>query len=58
MTSDLKVQCCRCRNKHLESERKKVPSKRWADIGASDLVCPRCSCKSYYKLKEVIHGDH
>lgn len=49
--SDYLVKCCRCRNKHLESERKKKPNHKWG-IKADDLVCPRCEAKSYYRLEE------
>ena len=45
------VKCCRCRNKHLHSERVSVPSTKFG-FGVNDLVCPRCSCRSYYELKQ------
>lgn len=46
---DIKVECAQrnCRHKHTESERLRVPNKKWA--WASDMVCPKCGCKSYYK---------
>ena len=50
---DLNVQCSRCRNKHKESERTEVPrpQKRTGGIQISDKVCPRCRCKTYYRLE-------
>ena len=48
MLEEEKVQCTRCRNKHLHGERAKVPSK-WLS-GAQDLVCPRCNCRNYCRL--------
>lgn len=39
------VQCTRCRNGHLESERIEVQG-----TGMSHRVCPRCRCKSFYDL--------
>lgn len=47
---DITVQCCRCRNKHKESERISMPCK-WLK-GANTMVCPRCRCTSYYRLDE------
>ena len=44
---DFKVMCTRCRNQHMESERK--TSKPDA-LGIRNLICPRCSGHSYYKL--------
>lgn len=41
------VQCTRCRNKHQESDR---VSKR-VDSMLSELLCPCCSCKSYFDLR-------
>ncbi|WHP06958.1 hypothetical protein QLH32_05690 [Acinetobacter corruptisaponis] len=49
--SDYLVKCCRCRNKHLESERLEKQSRQWSF--AKDLVCPRCECTAYYQLEEV-----
>lgn len=43
---DIQVQCTRCRNKHMESERVAVRTSR---IG-SELTCPRCGGRSYYDL--------
>lgn len=43
---DINVKCCRCRNKHLRSERKEsAPDKN----GMKALVCPRCGAHAYYK---------
>lgn len=50
--SDYLVKCCRCRNKHLESERKKKPTKKWGLL-VKKLVCPRCECESYIELEEI-----
>lgn len=47
---DLKVKCSRCRNTHMESERKQKPCK-WLR-GAYESVCPRCACTTYYRLDE------
>lgn len=47
---DLKVKCSRCRNIHMESERKQKQSREWR--GAYDHVCPRCGCKTYYRIDE------
>ncbi|WOE40748.1 hypothetical protein [Acinetobacter chinensis] len=46
------VKCCRCRNKHLESERLKKPSNKYGCWG-EDLVCPRCACTTFYRLEKV-----
>lgn len=43
------VQCVRCRNKHSESERTPQPVK--GSAGVTQLVCPRCRCKSYFDLR-------
>lgn len=48
--NDIYVQCCRCRNKHWESERLKVPDKKFSFV--SNLVCPRCKAASFYRLDE------
>ena len=45
---DLPVQCCRCKNKHNESDRRDVPSKTFKN--ATESVCPRCGAKSYFDL--------
>lgn len=49
---DIPVQCTRCRNRHMESERVGMQSKQIP--GAKDMVCPRCSCKSYYDLRPQV----
>lgn len=49
--SNITVKCCRCRNKHKESERVSAPSK-WAE-GLSTMVCPRCRATSYYRVERV-----
>lgn len=48
--ADILVKCCRCRNKHRESERQPVPSKRHKGLGVSNMVCPRCGAKDYYMV--------
>ncbi|CAI8833025.1 RING-type domain-containing protein [Pseudomonas sp. IT-P2] len=48
MLEEEKVQCTRCRNKHLHGERVSVPSS-WLN-GVRDLVCPHCKCRNYYRL--------
>lgn len=48
--SVIKVQCCRCKNKDMESERLKVPTKKYGS-GVSDMICPRCRCTTYYRLQ-------
>jgi hypothetical protein len=55
--SDYLVKCCRCRNKHLESERKKKPTKEWG-ILVQKLVCPRCECESYFELEEIKKAEN
>lgn len=48
------VQCCRCRNRHMKSERVNKPNKRLSTPGgikASDLCCPRCGCTTFYDLR-------
>lgn len=46
------VQCTRCRNKHMESERGSKQRRSGPDDGIAvyESVCPRCSCTSYYDL--------
>ncbi|WP_185019858.1 hypothetical protein [Pseudomonas brassicacearum] len=48
MPEEQKVQCTRCRNKHLHTDRTSVPNTTIS--GMRDLVCPRCNCRSYYSL--------
>ena len=50
MSIDFEVQCTRCRNKHMESERhlQVVGAGRWA------RVCPRCNCQSYFDVRPQI----
>lgn len=49
--NDIPVQCTRCKNKHMESARvRKYDQKN----GMTLLVCPRCSCKSYYNLDPMV----
>ncbi len=49
LITDIAVQCTRCRNYHKESERISVPAN-----GVNHLVCPRCSCKSFYDLRPQV----
>ena len=44
--TNLTVQCCRCRNKHKESERKWVR----ASGGMNQSVCPRCGARNWYDI--------
>ena len=43
---DTPVQCCRCRNKHMRSER--IDALRNGIM--VDQVCPRCRCRNFYDL--------
>lgn len=54
--NDILVQCTRCKNKHMESERISRPMKfnGVIDLNASEMICPRCNCKSYYDLRPVV----
>ncbi len=49
---DAPVQCCRCRNKHLESERPYVPKKGCQ--GVTQSVCPRCNCSNYFNMTPML----
>lgn len=51
---DIPVQCTRCRNKHMESTRVAKPSKVIRGLGAEDLCCPRCGCRSYYDMRPQV----
>lgn len=44
---DIQVQCTRCRNRHMESERVRVE----VGDGRTALVCPRCSARSFFDLR-------
>ncbi len=50
---DIYVQCTRCRNKHMESERIETAPDKY---GLKTMACPRCGGHSYYKLDD--NGDH
>lgn len=50
--NDIYCECCRCRNKHMESERLEVQSKTIKHFDAKDLVCPKCKALDYYRLNE------
>jgi len=49
---DIPVQCCRCKNKHMESERVYVASAKFK--GASESVCPRCNARSYFDMRPMV----
>jgi RNase P subunit RPR2 len=49
MTEEDLVECCRCKNKHLKSER--IEAHRKGSDFVS-IVCPRCGAESYYNLSE------
>lgn len=51
MSTNIPVQCCRCKNKHMHSERESVykPKKGW-----SSSVCPRCGAESFYNMEPLV----
>ena len=51
MSTNIPVQCCRCKNKHMHAERESVykPKKGW-----SVSVCPRCGAESFYDMTPLI----
>ncbi|WP_238913779.1 hypothetical protein [Achromobacter insolitus] len=51
-TNDFEVKCTRCRKVQLHSDLIERPRRRrsTAELPMSDLVCPRCGCKSYYEM--------
>lgn len=49
MGNDIHVQCTRCRNKHLKSERELVLT-AMSGVAISTFVCPRCCCRNFYDL--------
>lgn len=49
---DIPVECCRCRNVHMVSERVSAPDFKFR--GLSSLVCPRCGARSYYDLRPEV----
>lgn len=51
-TKPIPVQCCRCRNKHMKSERTEVPKRGCK--GVTQWVCPRCGCGSYYNMTPML----
>lgn len=51
MSADIPVQCCRCKNKHMHSERDSVYDRK---NGWSDSVCPRCGAKSYFDCSPLV----
>ena len=46
------VQCCRCKNKHMESDRVPKPDAKCSFL--SNMVCPRCGANAYYDLHPMI----
>ncbi len=51
MEKNNQVKCCRCRNKHLESDRIWKKAKRHG-VSCQDSVCPRCECTTFYIIKD------
>lgn len=50
-----RVQCTRCRNIHLMSERLDVRDKSY-EVGMMVSVCPRCSCRNFYRQPALKSG--
>lgn len=50
--TNLAVQCCRCRNKHTESDRIMRPRPRRvaSQLQIQDSCCPRCGSTTYYDI--------
>lgn len=46
---DLTYKCCRCRHQFVESKAGKKPVPKLGP-GATQAVCPRCGCKSFYDM--------
>ena len=46
--TNIPVKCTRCRNEHMESERRQVPRGKAGAIAMSESVCPCCGCNSFY----------
>jgi predicted nucleic-acid-binding Zn-ribbon protein len=46
---DIYVQCTRCRNKHMESDRVETAPDKY---GLRTMACPRCGGHNYYKLDD------
>ncbi len=44
---DIAVQCCRCRNKHMGSDRVDSAPNKW---GMRTALCPRCGATNFYRL--------
>lgn len=45
-----KAKCTRCKNIHNQKDRVEKYNKK---SGMTDLVCPRCDGKSFYRVEEV-----
>lgn len=46
--SNITCKCTKCRFIHLESTRVSVPHK--SGPGMSELVCPKCNCRSFFDM--------
>lgn len=51
-TNDIPVRCCRCKNRHNESERIFEPKR--SDHGITESTCPRCGARSYYNMAPMV----
>jgi hypothetical protein len=52
-THDIPIKCPRCRHQCMESEWQDKPIK-CSDISATEKVCPKCGCKSYYDMRPQV----
>lgn len=50
--NDILVRCCRCNNRHNESERILKPRRDEQSIRES--TCPRCGARSYFDLRPMV----
>lgn len=50
MSTDIPVQCCRCMNRHLESERDSKKSRNGMNIS----ICPRCGEECYFDMRPLV----
>lgn len=51
-TTDIPVCCCRCKNRHNESERVFKPKR--SDPTVTESTCPRCGARSYYNMAPMV----
>lgn len=49
--TDILVKCTRCRHQCMESRWRFKAIKSGGEISASQLVCPKCGCKTYYDMR-------